>query len=147
MASYGTASILQRMSYVGGKNYTGTRLQKATASRASGKNSQARPPALPVQTSINEPRSASRSFLPASRATSGRSSAYRAVHEAAVAREAAPLEAQMEARQAAIRLTESKQNVKASLKRSRLFKWNEIIIATNMAKSPRQLACMTCVIR
>ena len=102
-----TAEILQQMSYVGGMNYARARLQEATAPRPSGKSRQIRPPALLAQTGTTGPHGDSRSSSPSSKAVSGRSSAYRAVHEAAKARKAL-LEAQAGVKQAASQLSERK---------------------------------------
>ena len=73
----------------------------------SGKNRQIRPPALLAQTVTTGPHGDSRSSSPSSKAVSGRSSAYRAVHEAAKARKAL-LEAQAGVKQAASQLSERK---------------------------------------
>ena len=105
MMSTETAHVLREMSYVGGMNYARTRLQEAAAFKTSDKGKRVRPPALLTATS--GPHGASRSSSPSSKATSGRSSAYRAVHEAAVARKAL-LDAQMEAREAVIQLSKKK---------------------------------------
>ena len=102
-----TAEILQQMSYVGGMNYARARLQEDTAPRLSGKSRQIRPPALLAQTGTTGPHGDSRSSSPSSKAVSGRSSAYRAVHEAAKARKAL-LEAQAGVKQAASQLSERK---------------------------------------
>ena len=66
--------------------------------RASGKGKRVRSSALLAQTSTIVLHGASRSSSPSFKATSGRSSAYRAVHEAAVARKAL-IESQLEAKQ------------------------------------------------
>ena len=102
-----TAEILQQMSYVGGMNYARARLQEATAPRPSGKSRQIRPPALLEQTGTTGLHGDSRSSSPSSKTVSGRSSAYRAVHEAAKARKAL-LEAQAGVKQAASQLSELK---------------------------------------
>ena len=102
-----TAEILQQMSYIGGMNYAKARLQEATAPRPSGKGKQIRPPALLAQTGTTGPHGDSRSSSPSSKAMSARSSAYRAVHEAAKARKAL-LDAQAGVKQAASQLSERK---------------------------------------
>ena len=102
-----TAEVLQQMSYIGGMNYARARLQEATASRPSGKSKQVRPPALLAPTSTTGPHGDSRSSLPSSKAVSARSSAYRAVNEAAKARKAL-LNAQIGVKQAASQLSERK---------------------------------------
>ena len=102
-----TAEILQAMSYIGGMNYARARLQEATAPRPSGKSKQVRPPALIAQTGTTGPHGDSRSSSPSSKAVSARSSAYRAVHEAAKARKAL-LDAQAGVKQAASQLSERK---------------------------------------
>ena len=79
-------------------NYAKTRLLEATGTKSSGRGRKVRPPALLAQTATTAPHSTSRSASPSSEATSRRSSAYKAVHEAAVARKAL-LEAQLEAEQ------------------------------------------------
>ena len=109
-ASEGTAhttEVLQQMSYIGGMDYARARLQEATAPRASGKGKQVRPPALLALTSTTGPHGDSRSSSPSSKAASARSSAYRAVHEAAKARKAL-LDAQIGVKQAASQLSERK---------------------------------------
>ena len=89
---FDTTEEMKQMSFGGGMEYARHRLQEATASRLSGKGRQVRLPAVPAalaQTTATGPRGESRSTSPesrASRATSGRSSAYRAVQEAAMAR-------------------------------------------------------------
>ena len=75
--------------------------------RASGKGKQVRPPALLAQTGTTGPHGDSRSSSPSSKAASARSSAYRAVHEAAKARKAL-LDAQIGVKQAASQLSERK---------------------------------------
>ena len=102
-----TAEVLQQMSYIGGINYARARLQETTASRPSGKSNQVRPPALLAQTGTTGPHGDSRSSSPSSKAASARSSAYRAVHEAAKARKAL-LDAQIGVKQAASQLSERK---------------------------------------
>ena len=102
-----TSEVLQQMSYIGGMNYARARLQEAAAPRPSGKGKQTRPPALLVQTSTTGPHGDSRSSSPSSKAASARSSAYRAVHEAAKARKAL-LDAQIGVKQAASQLSERK---------------------------------------
>ena len=109
-ASEGTAhttEVLQQMSYIGGMDYARARLQEATAPRASGKGKQVRPPALLALTKTTGPHGDSRSSSPSSKAASARSSAYRAVHEAAKARKAL-LDAQIGVKQAASQLSERK---------------------------------------
>ena len=109
-ASEGTAhttEVLQQMSYIGGMEYARTRLQEAMAPRASGKGKQVRPPALLALTSTTGPHGDSRSSSPSSKAASARSSAYRAVHEAAKARKAL-LDAQIGVKQVASQLSERK---------------------------------------
>ena len=109
-ASEGTAhttEVFQQMSYIGGMDYARARLQEATAPRASGKGKQVRPPALLALTSTTGPHGNSRSSSPSSKAASARSSAYRAVHEAAKARKAL-LDAQIGVKQAASQLSERK---------------------------------------
>ena len=109
-ASEGTAhttEVLQQMSYIGGMDYARAGLQEATAPRASGKGKQVRPPALLALTSNTGPHGNSRSSSPSSKAASARSSAYRAVHEAAKARKAL-LDAQIGVKQAASQLSERK---------------------------------------
>ena len=98
MTSDTTANIIQEMSYVGGITYAKTRLLEATGTRVSGMARKVRPPALLTQTAAAGPHGTSRSASPSSEATSRRSSAYKAVHEAAIARKAL-LEAQFEAEQ------------------------------------------------
>ena len=88
-------------------NYARARLQEATAPRASGKGKQVRPPALLAQTGTTGPHGDSRSSSPSSKAAAARSSAYRAVHEAAKARKAL-LDAQIGVKQAASQLSERK---------------------------------------
>ena len=83
-----TAEVLQQLSYIEGMNYARARLQEATASRPSGKSKQVRPPALLAQTGTTGPHGDSRLSSPSSKAASARSSAYRAVNEAAKARKA-----------------------------------------------------------
>ena len=102
-----TTEVLQQMSYIGGMDYARARLQEATAPRASGKGKQVRPPALLALTSTTGPHGDSRSSSPSSKAASARSSAYRAVHEAAKARKAL-LDAQIGVKQAASQLSERK---------------------------------------
>ena len=102
-----TAEVLQQMSYIGGMNYARARLQEATASRPSGKSKQVRPLALLAQNGTTGPHGDSRSSLPSSKAASARSSAYRAVHEAAKARKAL-LDAQIGVKPAASQLSERK---------------------------------------
>ena len=102
-----TAEILQQMSYIGSMNYAKARLQEATAPRPSGKGKQIRPPALLAQTGTTGPHGDSRSSSHSSKAVSARSSAYRAVHEAAKARKAL-LDAQAGVKQAASQLSERK---------------------------------------
>ena len=104
VASDDTTQVLRKMSYVGGMEYARTRLMEATAYTTSGKGKRTRPPTVLAQTAATGPHGTSRASSPQSK-SSARSSAYRAVHEAAVARKAL-LDAQMEARQAVIRLTE-----------------------------------------
>ena len=109
-ASEGTAhttEVLQQMSYIGGMDYARARLQEATAPRASEKGKQVRPPAFLALTSTTGPHGDSRSSSPSSKAASARSSAYRAVHEAAKARKAL-LDAQIGVKQAASQLSERK---------------------------------------
>ena len=109
-ASEGTAhttEVLQQMSYIGGMEYARARLQEATAPRVSGKGKQVRPPALLALTSTTGPHGDSRSSSPSSKAASARSSAYRAVHEAAKARKAL-LDAQIGVKQVASQLSERK---------------------------------------
>ena len=111
--SIDSTEAMKQMSFLGGMEYARHRLQEATASRSSGKGHQIRPPAVPAplaQTTATGPHGESRSTSPesrANRATSGRSSAYRAVHEAAMARKTL-LEAQTGARQATMKLAGSK---------------------------------------
>ena len=88
-------------------NYARARLQEATAPRPSQKSKQVRPPALLAQTGTTGPHGDSRSSSPSSKAASARSSAYRAVHEAAKARKAL-LNAQIAVKQAASQLSERK---------------------------------------
>ena len=95
------------MSYIGGMNYARVRLQEATAPRPSGKSKQVRPPSLLARTGTTGPHGDSRSSSPSSKAASARSSAYRAVHEAAKARKAL-LNAQIGVKQAASQLSERK---------------------------------------
>ena len=102
-----TAEVFQQMSYIGGMNYARARLQKATAPRPPGKGKHIRPPALLAQTGTTGPHGDSRSSSPSSKAASARSSAYRAVHEAAKARKAL-LDAQIGVKQAASQLSERK---------------------------------------
>ena len=102
-----TAEVLQQMSYIGGMNYARARLQEATAPRPSGKCKQVRPPALLAQTGTTGPHGDSRASSLSSKAASARSSAYRAVHEAAKARKAL-LDAQIGVKQAASQLSERK---------------------------------------
>ena len=85
-----TAEVLQQMSYIGGMNYAGARLQEATAPRPPEKDKQIRPDGKYglAQTGTTGPHGDSRSSSPSSKAASARSSAYRAVHEAAKARKA-----------------------------------------------------------
>ena len=104
LASDTTANILQEMSYVGGMNYAKNRLLEATETKASGKGRKVRPPALLAQTAATRPHGASRSARPSSDATSRRSSAYKAEHEAAIARKPF-LQAQLEAEQTIARLS------------------------------------------
>ena len=102
-----TAEVLQQTSYIGGMNYARARLQEATAPRPSGKSKQVRPTALLAQTGTTRPHGDSRSSSPYSKAASARSSAYRAVHEAAKARKVL-LDAQIGVKQAASQLSERK---------------------------------------
>ena len=102
-----TAEVLQQMSFVGGMNYAKTRLQEAAAPRPSGKGKQIRPPALLAQTGTTGPHGDSRSSSPSSKAAKARSSAYRAVHEAAKARKAL-LDAQIGVKQVTSQLSERK---------------------------------------
>ena len=88
-------------------NYARARLQEATAPTPSGKDKQVRPPGLLAQTGTTGPHGDSRSSSPSSKAVSARSSAYRAVHEAAKARKAL-LDAQAGVKQAASQLFERK---------------------------------------
>ena len=76
MKSDTTAIVLQEMSYVGGI--------EVTEPKASGKGRKLRPPTLLAQTAAARSHGASRSASPSTQATSRRSSAYRAVHEAVV---------------------------------------------------------------
>ena len=101
-----TAEVLQQMSYIRGMN-SYISLQEATAPRPSGKGKQVRPPALLAQTGTTGPHGGSRSSSLSSKAASARSSAYRAVHEAAKARKAL-LDAQIDVKQAASQLSERK---------------------------------------
>ena len=102
-----TAEVLQQMSCIGAMNYARARLQEATASRPSGKSKQVRLPALLAQTGITGPHGDSRSSSPSSKVASARSSAYRAVHEAAKARKAL-LDAQIGVKQNASQLSDRK---------------------------------------
>ena len=103
-ASEITAITLQKKDYVGGMNYAKTGLLKAVEPRASAKGRKVRPPALLAQTAATGPDGTSRSASPSSEATSKRSSAYRAIYEAAIARKAL-LQAQLEAEKTAARLS------------------------------------------
>ena len=115
MLSVDTTEAMGQMSFVGGMEYTRQRFQAATASRPSGKGLQVRPPVVTAaltQTATTGPHGESRSTSlesKASRATSGRSSAYRIVHEAALARKTL-LEAQTDAIRAMARLAERSRN-------------------------------------
>ena len=88
-------------------NYAKTRLLEVTEFRASGKGGKVKPLTLLAQTAMTGPHGASRSSSPSSEAISRRSSAYTAVHEAAVARKAL-LQAQLEAERTVARLSEDK---------------------------------------
>ena len=110
MLSVDTAEVTKQMSFAGGMEYAGHRLQVATASRPSGKGRQIRRPAVLTQTATTGLHGASRSTSPepkASRGTTGRSSEFRAVHETELARKAL-LETQTDARRAMARPAESK---------------------------------------
>ena len=113
MLSVDTAEVMRPMSFVGGTECASHRLQEATASRPSGKGRKVRSPivsAALTQNATTGPHGESRSTSPeskASRATSSRSSAYRMVNEAVLARKTL-LEAQTYARQAMAKLAESK---------------------------------------
>ena len=80
---------------MGGLNYAKPRLLEATEPRASGKGRKVRPPAFIAQTAATGPHGTSRSASPSSEALSKRSSAYIAIHEAAITGKAL-LQAQLE---------------------------------------------------
>ena len=110
MLSIDTSEVMRQMSFAGRMDYARYRSQQATASRPSGKGRQIIPPAVLAQTATTGPHEESRSTSlewKASRATSGRSFAYRAVLEAAMTGKTL-WDAQTDARQAMTKLAESK---------------------------------------
>ena len=76
-----------------------------------------RPPALLAQTAATGHHGALRSASPSAEATSRRSSAYQAVHEAAIARKAL-LQAQLEAEQSVARLSGTRRKATVNFKPS-----------------------------
>ena len=87
-------------------NYARTRPLEVTGPKAYGKGRKVRPSTLLAQTATTEQHGTSRSTSQSSEA-SGRSSAYKAVHEAAVAHKAL-LEAQLETERTVACLSEDK---------------------------------------
>ena len=91
------------MTYIGGKNYAKYRLE-ASQAKASGKQKKLRPPTLCVERELNRDNASSiRDGTISTTTSSRRSSEFRAVEEAAVAR-TARLQAEAEAQRALARI-------------------------------------------
>ena len=104
-ASKDTNAILEGMTYVGGMNYAKYQLEACRA-KASGKQKM-RPPALCVQDELTRENASSYRDGTVSTTSSRKSSAYRAVEEAAAAR-TAMLQAEAEAQRALARLADTR---------------------------------------
>ena len=105
-ASKDTEAVLESMGYVGGMNYAKFRLESSRAKTA-GKQKKARPPTLRVQEELARDGTSSCRDGTTSSTSSRRSSAYRAVEEAAEAR-TAMLQAEAEAKRALARLADTR---------------------------------------
>ena len=103
-ASKDTDAISEGMTYVGGMNYANYRLEACRA-KASGKQKM-RPPALCVQDELTRENASSYRDGTMSTTSSRRSSAYRAVEEAAAAR-TAMLQAEAEAQRVLAHLADT----------------------------------------
>ena len=104
-ASKDTDAILEGMTYVGGMNYAKDRLEACRA-KTSGKQKM-RPPALYRQDELTRENASSFRDGTVSTTSSRRSSAYRAVEEAAAAR-TAMLQAEAVAQRALARLADTR---------------------------------------
>ena len=105
-ASIDTAVVLENMTYVGGMNYAKYRLE-ASRAKSAGKQKKTRPPTLCVQEELARDSASSCRDGTTSRTSSRRSSAYRAVEEAAAAR-TAMLKAEAEGQRALTRLADTR---------------------------------------
>ena len=105
-ASVDTAAVLENMIYVGGMNYAKYRLE-ASRAKSAGKQKKTRPPTLCVQEELARDSASSCRDGTTSSTSSRRSSAYRAVEEAAAAR-TAKLKAEAEAQRALTRLDDTR---------------------------------------
>ena len=101
-----TAVVLENMTYVGGMNYARYRLE-ASRAKSAGKQKKTRPPALRVQEELARYSASTYRDGTTSSTSSRRSSAYRAVEEAAAAR-TAMLKAEAEAQRALARLADTR---------------------------------------
>ena len=104
--SANTEAILESMTYIGGMNYAKYHLEGSQA-KASGKQKKVRPPTLCVENELNRDNASSVCDSTVSTSSSRRSSACRAVEEAAAARSAI-LQAEAEAQRALARLAETR---------------------------------------